>query len=141
MRGEKLNRCGCFNATGLGAVGLAAFGLIVHAAEEPSDVPGRKFYTVLSCGRMGVKASFREAADLAVKHRFEGIDPDAGYFAQLSDDDLRRLPGELKSKNLKLGAIGLPVDFRKDEMTFSEGLEKLPSWKGLLRPPHSLEVD
>ncbi len=141
MRGEKLDRRGFFTAAGLGAVGLAAFGLIVHAAEEPSDVPGRKFFAVLGCGRVGVKASFREAADLAVKHGFQGVDPDAGYFAQLSDDDLRRLPGELKSKNLKLGAVGLPVDFRKGEMTFSEGLEKLPPWEGLLRPPHSLEVD
>jgi sugar phosphate isomerase/epimerase len=90
-------------------------------------VPERKFYSVLSCGRIGVKANFQESVDLAVKHGFEGVDPDAGYFSQLSDDGLKKLLDELKSKKLKLGSAGLPVEFRKDDSTFSEGLKKLPS--------------
>src|SRR5262249_46925363 len=54
-------------------------------------------------------------------------DPDIEYFASLSDDDLRKLLDDLRSKNLKFGAAGLPVDFRKDSATFNEGLAKLPA--------------
>jgi sugar phosphate isomerase/epimerase len=64
---------------------------------------------------------------LAVKFGFEGLDPDPQYFSQLSDGELAKLLDEMKAKNLKLGSAGLPVDFRKDDLTFTEGLKKLPS--------------
>jgi sugar phosphate isomerase/epimerase len=111
---------------GLGAGGLAGFESPATAARVTA-VPERKFFMVLSCSRIGVKASFRESLDLAVKYGFEGIDPDPGYFSQLSDDGLKKLLDELKIKNLKLGSAGLPVEFRKEDSTFSEGLKKLPS--------------
>lgn len=97
------------------------------------DAPNRRFYTVLSIGRLGFKASFPEAVSLAVKHGFEGLDPDPGYFARLSEDDLKRLLDDLKTKNLKLGVAGLQVDFRQDETRFSEGLRGLPAAVELLR--------
>ncbi|MFB3923507.1 MAG: sugar phosphate isomerase/epimerase family protein [Terriglobia bacterium] len=126
-----LNRRRFLAATGLGAAGLAGFARPSWTADAPETPPG-KFFTVLSCGRIGVKASFREAVDLAAKFGFEGVDPDAGYFAGLSDDELKRLLEELKKKNLKLGAAGLPVDFRKDEATFSDGLKKLAAVAAVL---------
>jgi sugar phosphate isomerase/epimerase len=113
-------------AGGLGTLGLAAIPQPT-AAKAAQELPERKFYMLLSCGRIGAKASFRESVDLAVKYGFEGIDPSAQYFSRLSDDELKRLLDELKAKNLKLGAAGLPVDFRKDEATFNEGLKKLPA--------------
>ena len=64
---------------------------------------------------------------LAAQHGFEGVDPDSGYFSKLSGGELARALDDLKAKNLKLGAAGLPVDFRKDEATFSEGLKNLPA--------------
>jgi hypothetical protein len=63
---------------------------------------------------------------------FEGVDPDLGYFSQLTDDELKRLLEDLKAKNLRLGVAGLPVDFRKDTQTFSEGLKNLPTTANLL---------
>jgi sugar phosphate isomerase/epimerase len=113
-------------AGGLGTLGLAAIPQPT-AAKAAQELPERKFYMLLSCGRIGAKASFRESVDLAVKYGFEGIDPSAQYFSRLSDDELKRLLDELKAKNLKLGAAGLPVDFRKDEATFNGGLKKLPA--------------
>jgi sugar phosphate isomerase/epimerase len=92
-----------------------------------SEVPARKFYTVLSLGRIGFEGSFEKSVELAVKHGFEGVDPDPGYFAKLSDDELRKLLDDLKAKDLKLGAAGLPVEFRRDEGAFSEGLKNLSS--------------
>jgi len=102
-------------------------------AAEGTETPPRKFYTVLSLGRIGFQASFRESLRLAAQHGFEGLDPDPAYFASLSHDDFERLAEELLAKRLKLGAAGLPVDFRKDEATFSDGLKKLPATADVLR--------
>jgi sugar phosphate isomerase/epimerase len=87
-----------------------------------------QFYTNLSCGRIGAKATFLESVELAVKYGFEAVDPDAKYFAQLSDSELANLLEDLKAKNLKFGSGSLPVDFRKDETTFGDGLKRLPEF-------------
>jgi sugar phosphate isomerase/epimerase len=49
------------------------------------------------------------------------------YFASLEEDRLRRLLDNVQAKNLKFGAAGLPVEFRKDDTTFNAGLKKLPA--------------
>jgi len=94
---------------------------------ESSTAAKRKFYSILSLGRIGFHASFPESVDLAAKYGFEGLDPDANYFASLDNDALKRLLDDLHKKNLKFGAAGLPVEFRKDSDTFSDGLKKLPA--------------
>jgi sugar phosphate isomerase/epimerase len=86
----------------------------------------RRFYMDLSCGRLGVKATFLEAMDLAVRHGFEAIDPDAKYFGQLSDLQIGDLLAQMKAKQLRFGPASLPVDFRKDDATFHAGLKALP---------------
>jgi sugar phosphate isomerase/epimerase len=131
MSKHQLNRRDFLTAAGLGGASITAFRPL-SAAPLAAGIPERKFFVVLSCGRIGVKANFPESVDLAVKYGFEGVDPDAGYFSRLSDDELQKLLNELKSKNLQLGAAGLPVDFRKDEATFSEGLKKLSTVAGIL---------
>jgi len=118
-----------------GAASLAAVparGLTSQAA-SPAETSQRKFYAVLSVSRLGFQASFTESLDLAVRHGFEGLDPDPNYFASLGQDGLKRLLDDLHAMNLKFGAAGLPVEFRKDETTFSEGLEKLPATADILR--------
>jgi sugar phosphate isomerase/epimerase len=116
-------------ATGAGIAGLAPQGLAAGTSTggaESSSVPPRKFYTVLSLGRLGLHGTFEQSVARATKYGFEGVDPDAGLFARLSNDDLERLLDDLKAKNLKLGAAGLPVDFRQSESAFNDGLAKLP---------------
>lgn len=112
--------------TFLAAAGAAAAWPASALPAMASPASERKFFNNLSMGRIGHKAAFREAMDLAARHGFEGLDPDAGYFATLSDDEMKKLLDELKAQNLRLGAAGLPVDFRKDNATFNEGLAKLP---------------
>ena len=124
MSKHQLNRRSFLTAAGVGTAGLAGFAA-PSAIGLTAANPEGKFFVVLSCGRIGVKANFRESIDLAVKHGFEGVDTDAEYFARLSGEDSKKLLDELKAKNLRLGAAGLPVDFRKDKVTFSEGLKKL----------------
>jgi hypothetical protein len=82
---------------------------------EPAEIPQRKFYAILSLGRLGFRAGFPKSLELTVKHRFEGLDPDPNYFSTLGDEGLKRLLDELQAKNLRFGAAGLPVEFRNDE--------------------------
>lgn len=102
-------------------------------AALPAEVPQRKFYAVLSLGRLGFQASFPKSLELAAKHGFQGLDPDPSYFAALGDDGFKRLLDDLRLKNLRFGAAGLPVEFRKDEATFNDGLKKLPATADILQ--------
>jgi sugar phosphate isomerase/epimerase len=121
---NELSRRGFITAAGLGAAGAAHASLLAGSAPQPA--PPRRFCVLLSLGRIGFKGTFQQSLELATQYGFEGVDPDADYFSQLSDDQLKKLLDDLKAKNLKLGAAGLPVDFRKDEQTFSDDLRKLP---------------
>jgi sugar phosphate isomerase/epimerase len=112
------------------AIGLSAAGKLIAAA---TSAPERKFYAILSLGRLGLHASFPESLELATKHGFEGLDPDAGYLASLNDDGLHRLLDDLQKRNLKFGAAGLPVEFRKDPDTFNSDLKKLPATAAVLQ--------
>ena len=120
----KLNRRRFITRTG---VGLAAFqGANRLAGRSATAGKARTFYTVLSLGRLGFSGTYEQSVELAHKYGFEAIDPDAGLVARLSNGELKHLLDDLASRNLKFGAAGLPVEFRKDEATFNEGLKKLP---------------
>jgi sugar phosphate isomerase/epimerase len=106
---------------------------VLAGVAAPAERPKRSFYAILSLGRLGFHASFQESLELAVKHGFEGLDPDPNYFASLGEEGLKRLRDDLQAKNLKLGAAGLPVEFRKDEATFNDGLKKLPATADVLK--------
>jgi sugar phosphate isomerase/epimerase len=111
------------------AIALSATGKLIAAA---TSAPERKFFAILSLGRLGFHASFSESVELATKYGFEGLDPDADYFASLNDDALHRLLDDLQKRNLKFGAAGLPVEFRKDSDTFNSDLKKLPAAAAVL---------
>jgi sugar phosphate isomerase/epimerase len=80
-----------------------------------------------------VKATQREAIDLARRHGFESVFPDAGELARLSDPELATLRADLKASGLVFGAAFLAVDFRKDEETFARGLGELPAYARALQ--------
>jgi sugar phosphate isomerase/epimerase len=111
-------------------IALSATGKLVAAV---ASAPARKFYAILSLGRLGFHASFPESVELATKHGFEGLDPDISYLASLDDDALHRLLDDLKKRNLKFGAAGLPVEFRNDLDTFNADLKKLPAAAAVLQ--------
>ena len=127
---NELTRRSFLSAGAAAGIALPGRGLF---AGTPEETPQRKFYAILSVGRLGLRASFPESLELAGRHGFEGLDPDPDYFASLGDDGLKRLLDDLRAKNLKFGAAGLPVEFRRDETTFSEGLKKLPATAGILQ--------
>lgn len=110
------------NASTLAAIStLPAF----RAAEPGAN--RRKFTIALTPGSIGVSVqSQKELNDLAHRHRFESVEPRGDEIAAMSADQLAALSADLKAKNLVWSATGLPVDFRKDDKTFREGLAKLP---------------
>ena len=57
-------------------------GILARTA-EPATAAERKFYSILSLGRLGFHASFPESVELATKYGFEGLDPDAEPRAHL----------------------------------------------------------
>jgi sugar phosphate isomerase/epimerase len=115
------------------AAGMAALpGDAKHAGG--AQLPHRKFYSNLAIGLLGpFHQSVPDTIDLAVKYGFEGVDPSADYFASLSDDGLKRLLDKMEANNLKFGAAGLPVDFRRDEASFGDSLKKLPATADALK--------
>ena len=74
----------------------------LRAWAESSRAPKRKFYSILSLGRIGFHASFLESVDLAAKYGFEGLDPDANYFASFDNDALKRLLDDLAQTQPKV---------------------------------------
>jgi sugar phosphate isomerase/epimerase len=85
----------------------------------------RKLKLCLSPGAIGVNASQMEAINLAAKHGFEAVDPNAGYLASLSEGQLQDVLADMKSKGISWGAAGLPVEFRQHEAKFNEGMASL----------------
>lgn len=127
MPSPKLTRRSFIAQTSAAVGGFPATALFSQEASAAPQAPKRRFYTVLSLGRLGFSGTFEQSVQLAHKYGFDAVDPDEKLFARLGDHDLRHLLDDLAAKNLKFGAAGLPVDFRKDEAAFHESLKKLPS--------------
>lgn len=87
----------------------------------------------LSCGALGIKATQLEAIDYAAKYGFDVVDADGRYLAGLSDPDLSHLLEYAKSKKIGWAMAGLPVDFRRDDSTFSETMKPFPAYARALQ--------
>ena len=105
------------------ALAVAA-GIRTAHAQQPRQ---RKMTIDLVGGAIGVSGNQTEMIDLAARHGFESVEAKAHDLAKLNDDQRQRLLQDLKGKNLVWGAAGLPVDFRREEATFREGLKALPN--------------
>jgi len=79
-------------------------------------------YVSLNGALTGGRVPWPEFARLAAKIGFGGADLNLGRAMQEGLEPTRSLLKELK---LKPAVAGLPVDFRKDDVTFQEGLGKL----------------
>ena len=89
-------------------------------------------YRNLSPGALGIHADLKESVRLAKLGGFEGVDLDpwevAGLVRERSADYVKDLLGELK-----VGGIGLPVDWKGDEKAYREGLRRLRDALGPLK--------
>jgi len=80
----------------------------------------------LSAGAIGVGGTTEELAALARRTGFGGMDLNAGQAADmLEKGELDSLKGLYEVHGLVPGGFGLPVDFRRDEAKFNDGLAGL----------------
>ena len=108
--------------------------LAVTALGAQIRAAGRAMQMHLSCGALGIQASQRQAIDLAARHGFDVVDADGKYLGGLSDGELHDLLGAMAAKKIGWAMAGLPVEFRRDDSTFSAGLADLPAYaRGLRR--------
>src|ERR1700739_630535 len=108
--------------------------LALTALAAQTRAAGHTMQLHLSCGALGIQASQRQAIDLAAKHGFDAVDADGKYLGGLSDGELQDLLGYMTAKRIAWGVAGLPVEFRRDEATFSAGMTQLPEYaRGLRR--------
>lgn len=109
---------------------LAPFPRLIAAEKSPA----RRMKVALTPGSIGVKVqSQRELNDLAHRHRFEAVEPRADELATLTPEQREAIRADLAAKQLVWSATGLPVDFRKDDRTFRDGLARLPGLAAALQ--------
>ena len=82
----------------------------------------------LSCGALGIKANQREAIDLAAKYGFDVTDADGKYLGGLSGGEVDELLGYMKARKVGWAMAGLPVEFRRDDAAFSDGMKIFPAY-------------
>src|SRR5687767_6322249 len=85
-------------------------------------------YKALSPYAVGLRpANLQDALEMAKKAGFEGLEYNAGEMAALIDqkgaDSVRKM---FSDTGIRPAGFGLPVEWRKDEVTWRAGLEKLP---------------
>ncbi|TWU57062.1 Inosose isomerase [Rubripirellula tenax] len=110
---------------------LAASVATIAAAVTPRPASARsptkrKFTMSLRCGSVGVNVNQATAIDLAIRNGFEAVTPESHDLAKWSTDERDQRLGRMKQANLRWGAAGLPVEFRKDETTYQNDLKELP---------------
>jgi len=104
--------------------------LLPHLAFTKNEtmLAKRQFRMCLNGGAIGVEADLKELLQLAKQHGFEAIIADPGELANMNENELQDFLDEMKAADITWGSAGLPMDFRKDETTFQEGLKALPNY-------------
>ena len=87
----------------------------------------------LSPGAVGIQVNDIELIDLASKHGFEVITPSVNSITGMSLSERKSLVQKLRENNLSWGSAGLPMDFRKSNTLFREGLNNLPKHAAALQ--------
>lgn len=111
---------------------LQTTGAVAALATIPGSLTGatatgRKMTIALTPGSIGVSVgSQQELNDLAHRHQFESVEPRGDELAGMSPAQLEATLADLRAKQLVWAAAGLPVDFRREDAAFREGLGKLP---------------
>jgi sugar phosphate isomerase/epimerase len=92
-----------------------------------------KFYKNLGYGHIGVKANQQQALNYAVKYEFDSITPGLGEFEKKSASEICDWIEIMKTRGIRYGAAGLPVEFRRDQKRFEQDMTRLPKQAEVLR--------
>ena len=83
------------------------------------------FYKAVAPGNIGHGVKFLDAAELVARHGYEGFFFDADKDLSGSVSQTKELLAQYK---LKPAGFGLPVEYRKGEKEYEEGMAKLPAY-------------
>jgi sugar phosphate isomerase/epimerase len=105
---------------------IAVTGAAAWASRTAQGAPARRMTLCLNPGAIGVQADQRAAIDLAHRHGFESVEPFGEALSSLSPAGLEEILDTMRQDKLVFGAAGLPVEFRRDDGRFGEGVKALP---------------
>ena len=89
-------------------------------------------YPNLNTGNIGIQATLEETIALARKHGFAGVDFSISEAADLVDaHGIEYVRDLFSSAGVKPGSWDFPIEFRRDEATWREGIETLPRLAGV----------
>lgn len=94
---------------------------LTAAAPRSNALSKFSFFKNLSGGHIGLNANQKETIELAAKFGFEGVTPSIDELKKMSSAERGEIVALMKEKNLRWGANGLSVEFRRDDETFKKG--------------------
>lgn len=83
-------------------------------------------FTCLVCRSLCIEATQAEAIALAYQHGFASVEARADELCALSKAELDGLLDRLNEQGLRFGVAGMPIDVRRDQERFTDGLRDLP---------------
>lgn len=90
-------------------------------------------FTCLVCRSLCIEATQLEAIELAHRHGFDSVEARPDELVRLPDPELSRLIEDMHTRGLRFGMAGLPIDLRRDEQRFAEGMRQLPAFAQVLQ--------
>lgn len=127
-----MNRREFTQTASIAAIGLAAHNLTAQTASAASH--GKpKFYKSLAPGMIGVNANQKQSIDYAAQFGFDAVSASIGELEKMSAAERNELLGYMKSKNVRWGHCGLPVQFRAGEDEFQNGIKQLPKQAEIIK--------
>lgn len=85
-------------------------------------------FTNLNTGVIGVRATLPETIEYAKRYGFAGVDFSIEEAAQLAAKNSVQYVSDLFAEaEIHPGSWGFPVEYRKDEVTWKEGIRRLPA--------------
>lgn len=112
-----------FSALTVTAMGAT---LAPQAANANQANPPLKMYPNLGVGHIGVRANQLQAFEFAVQFGFGGVNAHLGDLEAMSEEELDAFLARMEEAGVQWGPGGLPVDFRRDDQTFRDGMADLP---------------
>jgi len=107
--------------------GGAGAGLFFASPILGMSLPAERLFKIsLNPFAIGVNLSQEELVQAAVRYGFEAILPIPAQLAEMGANQRNDFLSEMKANKLTWDAAGLPVDFRKDDNLFKEGIAALP---------------
>lgn len=99
---------------------------LMMGRSAPVSWERRKFRMCLNGGAIGVNYDQSKLLDAAITHQYEAVVSLPSDLAKMNSAEKQALLEKMQANNITWGSGGLPIDFRKDEVTFAGGLRELP---------------